>query len=228
LRRPFFAGCFLHLNLFQNMAHPVQTFSVNDPPPQLVFCCLQVRKVAKGIFRGVALLLALLPAACSGFGSWEPAFVFFAQAFALAPGIPGDYLRVAFYRMTILKCATSCRVSFGSFFAHPQARIGERVYIGAYCVIGRAEIGDNTQIASAVQILSGRGQHVRDEAGRISSAQEDQFVSVRIGSDCWIGAAAIVMADVGAGTTIGAGSVVTREIPSGCVATGVPARVHAG
>jgi virginiamycin A acetyltransferase len=104
--------------------------------------------------------------------------------------------------------------------------VGERVYIGPYCVLGRAEIGDNTQVATAVQILSGRGQHVRDEAGRISGSQQDQFVTVKIGSDCWIGAAAIIMADVGAGSTTGAGSVVTREIPSGCVATGVPARVH--
>jgi acetyltransferase-like isoleucine patch superfamily enzyme len=48
---------------------------------------------------------------------------------------------------------------------------------------------------------------------------------VEIGANCWIGAAAIVMADVGAGSTIGAGSVVTRAIPAGSVAVGSPARV---
>jgi virginiamycin A acetyltransferase len=185
-----------------------------------------VKNAIKAMMRGVFLALAFVPAACSGFGSWKTMYVLFAQAFALGPGIPGDFLRIAFYRMTLTACAPSSRVSFGSYFAHPEAQIGESVYIGPYCVMGRTEIGRNTQIATAVQILSGRGQHVRDEAGLISSSDESRFVTVKIGADCWIGAAAIVMADVGAGSTIGAGSVVTRAIPSGCVATGVPARVH--
>ena len=191
-----------------------------------VFWSPSVKKNTKLVMRGVFLVLAFLPAACSGFGSWKTIYLMFAQAFALGPGILGDYLRIAFYRMTLTGCASSSRISFGSYFAHPEAQLGESVYIGSYCVIGRAEIGENTQIATAVQILSGRGQHVRDEVGRISGSDSSRFVTVKIGANCWIGAAAIVMADVGAGSTIGAGSVVTREIPSGCVATGVPARVH--
>jgi acetyltransferase-like isoleucine patch superfamily enzyme len=48
--------------------------------------------------------------------------------------------------------------------------------------------------------------------------------AVRIGADCWIGSGAIVMADVGDQSTIGAGSVVVKEIPSSVVAVGSPAR----
>jgi len=51
---------------------------------------------------------------------------------------------------------------------------------------------------------------------------------VAIGADCWIGAAAVIMADIGEGTTIGAGSVVTKPIPAGVVAVGSPARVIRG
>jgi len=48
---------------------------------------------------------------------------------------------------------------------------------------------------------------------------------VTIGSDSWIGAGAIVMANVGSRTTIGAASVVTKPVPDDCVAVGSPARV---
>jgi virginiamycin A acetyltransferase len=186
-----------------------------------------VKKIVKAIARALFLALAFLPAASTGFGAWKPIYLLFAHVFALGPGLLGDYLRTAFYHLTLTSCAMSSRISFGAFFAHPEARVGERVYIGPYCVLGRADIGDNTQIASAVQILSGSGQHVRDQEGRISGSEHGAFTTVKIGADCWIGAAAIVMADVGARSTIGAGSVVTREIPPGSVATGVPARVHA-
>ncbi len=171
-------------------------------------------------------MLAVLPsAALSWFGRWNGAYAFFAQAYALVPGIPGDYLRGAYYRLTLDRCALSSRISFGSFFAHSGAAVGRGAYIGSYCIIGRAQIGDRVQIASGVQILSGNRQHVRDEDGRISGAEDGAFRSVTIGNDCWIGAAAVVMADVGAGSTVGAGSVVVHPIPPKCVAAGIPARV---
>ena len=48
---------------------------------------------------------------------------------------------------------------------------------------------------------------------------------VRIGAGSWIGAAAVVMADVGPESVVGAGSVVTQPVPGGVVAAGVPSRV---
>ncbi|HWQ52532.1 MAG TPA: DapH/DapD/GlmU-related protein [Bryobacteraceae bacterium] len=86
-------------------------------------------------------------------------------------------------------------------------------------------IGAGTQIASGVQILSGAHQHSRSPSGGISGAEDGIFTAVSIGPDCWIGAAAIIMADVGANCTVGAGSVVSRPIPSNSVAVGSPARV---
>jgi acetyltransferase-like isoleucine patch superfamily enzyme len=181
----------------------------------------------KTAFRSASLLAVLLPAAPSGFGRWTTVYELFAHVYAVAPGILGDYLRIAFYKLTLAECSLSSRVSFGSFFPHVEARIGPNVYIyiGSYCVIGKAVIGKRTQIASGVQILSGQRQHSRNEAGEISGAEHGVFTSIAIGEDCWIGAAAIIMADVGAGATIGAGSVVSRPIPPGPVAVGSPARV---
>jgi acetyltransferase-like isoleucine patch superfamily enzyme len=184
-----------------------------------------IKRALKWMLRAASLLLMFLPAAAAAFGAWETGYTLFAHACAMLPGILGDYLRIAFYKLTLVECDLSSRVSFGSFFAHPQAKLGPGVYIGSYCILGKAVIGARTQIASGVQILSGSRQHARNPAGEISGAEGGAFSVVEIGSDCWIGAAAIVMADVGAGSTIGAGSVVTRPIPANSVAVGSPARV---
>jgi acetyltransferase-like isoleucine patch superfamily enzyme len=184
-----------------------------------------MRRLVKPLVRAIFLALALPGAAISGFGRWKAAFRFFAQANSPMPGVIGEHLRAAYYRMTLAECPLDCCISFGTFFAHPEARVGSRVYIGAYCVLGMVAIGERTQIASGVQIISGRRQHARDEHGHISGAEEGEFTMVTIGPDCWVGAAAVVMADVGEGTTIGAGSVVTKAIPPGVVAFGNPARV---
>lgn len=81
------------------------------------------------------------------------------------------------------------------------------VYIGLYCVLGRARIGERTQIASGVQILSGARQPTRAANGSIGGAE------------------AIIMADVGERTKIGAGAVVTKPVPALLVAVRIPARV---
>ena len=181
----------------------------------LLKICLRVA------FLAVALPMALL----SGFGRLRAPFTFWAQACALAPGLPGDYLRTAYYRLTLEECSPDSRIQFGSFFAHPESRVARGVYIGSYCVLGMTRIGERSQIASGVQVLSGRKQHPRDASNRIMSSEHAAFETVTIGADCWIGAGAIVMADIGNGTTVGAGSVVVGAIPADSVAVGNPARV---
>lgn len=183
-----------------------------------------MKKFLKRTAQAVFLILALPLAVIAGFGSWAGGFRFSGHVCALAPGILGDYLRIAFYKMTLKNCSLDSRIEFGSFFAHSSASIGKGVYIGAYCVLGKASIGDRTQIASHVQILSGKRQHRRDASGSITGAEEGEFEEIQIGADCWIGASAVIMASVGAGTTIGAGAVVVRPIEAGVVAVGNPAR----
>ncbi len=184
-----------------------------------------MKRIIKQVLHGLFLALALPWAALAGFGRFPVMFTIGAQAVASVPGVVGDYLRIAFYKLTLQRCSMYSRVSFGSFFAHPDATLGQGVYIGSYCILGSCSIGDRTQIASQVQILSGRQQHSRDSQGRISGATEGKFEPIDIGSDCWIGASSIIMADIGTGTTIGAGSVVVRPVAAQVVAVGIPARV---
>ena len=186
--------------------------------------CLGMKKIVKNCLNVVFLALAVPLAAVAGFGRFPPMFSLGAHASALVPGVAGDYFRIAFYKLTLKQCSLYSRVSFGSFFAHPNVVLGCGVYIGSYCILGRCSIGDRTQIASQVQVLSGRRQHRREVMGQISGASEADFEVIEIGNDCWVGASSIIMASVGFGTTIGAGAVVVRPIASQVVAVGNPAR----
>jgi len=180
------------------------------------------RFIAKRFLQGVSLAIVFPVALLSGFGRSSVGFTFFAHLLAMVPGILGDFWRSAYYRLTLRECSIDTVIAFGSFFSRRDACLGPNVSIGAYCVIGRARIGARTQISSHVEIPSGRHQHPRDELGRFGDSLDNE---VSIGADCWIGASAIVMANVGSGATIGAGSVVVKDIPDGAVAVGNPARV---
>jgi virginiamycin A acetyltransferase len=171
------------------------------------------------------LVLAFPLALLAGFGHFAPGFQICGHLLAVVPGLVGDFLRIAYYFLTLEKCSLDSRISFGSFFAQSDCIVGPKVYIGSYCVLGSCNIGERTQIATQVQVLSGRHQHSRDSMGKILGARKEDFQVVSIGADCWIGASAIVMADIGAGTTVGAAAVVNRPLPEKTTAVGNPARI---
>ncbi|MCW5964854.1 MAG: acyltransferase [Bryobacterales bacterium] len=183
-----------------------------------------MKRALKFLGRLTASIVAFPLGLLSGFGRVEALYHVGTQVVSLLPGIPGDYVRTGYYRWTLQSFGADSRIQFGSYFAHAEARVGDSVYIGSYCILGRTEIGDRTQIASGVQVLSGRRQHGRGEDGKIEGARIEKFQTVRIGADCWIGAGVILMADVGEGSTVGAGAVVVKPLPPGVVAVGNPAR----
>ncbi len=103
--------------------------------------------------------------------------------------------------------------------------LGERVFFNFNCVVldvCPVTIGDFTLFAPAVQILT--ATHPLNAELR----RRQEFAKpIVIGSDVWVGGAAIICPGVTIGdkTVIGAGSVVTRDIPAGVVAAGNPCRV---
>jgi acetyltransferase-like isoleucine patch superfamily enzyme len=173
------------------------------------------------LFQAVAIILTFPAATLTLFGRFKPMYTFFAQSYALGPGLPGSYLRAAYYKMTLRESSIDVTLAFGTYFVQPDTVLEEGVSIGAYCVIGRASIGTRSQIASHVLMPSGRRQHVRNADGSLSDLASDRTV---IGADCWIGDGAVVMADLGEGVTVGAGSVVTKPVMAGLVVAGNPAR----
>jgi len=146
-----------------------------------------------------------------------------AQLLSLVPGKFGSYLRVAYYRLTLDHCSKDVAIHFGSRFTHSTTSVADRVYIGTGCVIGMASIGSETMLADNISVLSGRHQHGTD-SGISFQAQQGTFQRLKIGKNVWIGTAAVIMADIGDNSIVGAGSVVTRPVTEGQTVAGNPAR----
>lgn len=149
----------------------------------------------------------------------ETIFDFSAKLLSLVPGKGGQYLRTAFYKMTLAECQYDLMVGFCSYFSHPTARAGRRVGMGSFSIVGTADIGDNVMISSRVSVLSGKYQH-----GATGERAEPVFTRVRIGTGSWLGEGCIVMADIGERCVVSAGSVVSKPMPDRSTAIGNPAR----
>lgn len=127
----------------------------------------------------------------------------------------------------------------------------EHIRIGAHCAIfdgawlqteqgGRLDIGDHTYLGHdvhihAIDLVAIGDRCVLADGVFIGTADHDRLNRsavhgtgpVRIGDDVFLGQHAVVLGGVTVGdrATIGAGAVVTRDIPPGAVAVGVPARI---
>ena len=161
------------------------------------------------------------------FGS-ERLFAGSAQLLSLIPGLTGQYIRTSFYKITLSKCHYDLAVNFGSFFAHPTARVGRRVVVSVYSIIGTATIDDDVLISARVSLLSGKYQHSDEISTDAKTTDIDTNTTkskrITIGKNCWIGENAIIMDSIGNNCTVSAGSVVTKPMPDNMTAIGNPAR----
>ena len=143
---------------------------------------------------------------------------------ALLPGLPGAFLRRAFYSLTLDECSSHCHIGFGSIFSHRSTTVEKHVYIGSYSIIGSAHLGEHCLIGSRVSILSGKALHVLGEDGMWTPYSAERLSQVKLKKNVWVGEGAIIIADVGEGSMVGAGAVVTSNIRSYIIVTGNPAR----
>jgi maltose O-acetyltransferase len=106
-------------------------------------------------------------------------------------------------------------------------RLGRGVFINFGCIfldVVGIEIDDGCQIGPAVQVLT--ADHPRNPALRRQGYESGK--PVRIGQNVWIGGGAIILPGVTVGddAIVGAGSVVTRDVPTGATVAGNPARTR--
>lgn len=125
-----------------------------------------------------------------------------------------------------------CNIMFAwSADCRPEFRIGDRTHIGHECSFTIAKsirIGNDCLFASGVRVMDSSA-HPVDPARRLRGERPlDQDIRpVVIGDNVWIGAGATILpgVEIGDGSVIAAGAVLTRSVPPGSVAAGVPARI---
>ena len=104
--------------------------------------------------------------------------------------------------------------------------VGKNFFANYNCTIidvAKVKIGDNCQMAPNVAIYT--AGHPLHPVSR--NSMYEYGISVTIGDNVWIGGNTVIMPGVhiGSNTVIGAGSVVTKDIPDWVVAVGNPCRV---
>lgn len=103
---------------------------------------------------------------------------------------------------------------------------GERIFFNFNCVVldvAKVKIGSRTMFGPNVHIYTAtHPMNHKERAGLLESAK-----SIEIGEDVWIGGSAVICPGVRIGdrTVIGAGSVVTKNIPADVFAAGNPCKV---
>ena len=105
--------------------------------------------------------------------------------------------------------------------------IGDDTWIGQFCYInsaGGVKIGSRVGIGPGVKIMSSK--HSEEGRGVPILLCELEFASVVVEDDCDLGMGAILLpgVTVGRGSQVGAGAVVTKDVPPYAVVAGVPAR----
>lgn len=136
--------------------------------------------------------------------------------------------REAMLRQMFAEVGEGCYIEspFYANFGGHHVHLGNNVYTNFNLTLvddTHIYIGDCTMIGPNVTIAT--AGHPIEPGLRSRGLQYN--MPVRIGKNCWLGAGVIVMPGVtiGDNTVIGAGSIVTRDIPSNVVAVGNPCRI---
>ena len=128
------------------------------------------------------------------------------------------------------KVGNDVRISKACFFHNENISIGNRVYIGQKCrfqaSLSHISIGDNVMFGPEVSIHG--GNHRTDVIGRfmidikLTEKLPENDQDVVIENDVWVGAKAIILKGVtiGQGSIVGAGSIVSKDIPPYSIITG--------
>lgn len=125
------------------------------------------------------------------------------------------------------KCGKNCYITPNFFCDYGcNIELEDNVYFNANCVVldcAKVKIGENTLIGPNVQLYT--PIHPLDIKSRNSGFESAKPIT--IGKNCWLGGSVVVLpgVNIADGCVIGAGAVVTKDIPPNSLAVGNPARV---
>lgn len=148
--------------------------------------------------------------------------------FKYFPSPIGDWFRRLISRL-FLKSVKKVRIYEGVSLWYPyRIEIGDNVTINEWCYIngyGTVKIGDNVRIGHRTSILS--SDHSWDEKDMEIYRQPVKAMPTVIGNDVFIGCGAIILGGIyiGKHSVIGAGAVVTKDVPENSIVAGCPGKV---
>jgi len=146
------------------------------------------------------------------------------ELLSLIPYVFGVVARGEFYRFALAHCGRNVVIELGAVFIYRDISIGDNVTINRYSVIHHCDIGNYALVGEHVVLLSGSRQHDIDRTDIPMALQRGRKKRIALGDDCWIGAHAVVMEDVGCGAIVGAGAIVNKPVPEFMIVAGNPAR----
>ena len=129
-------------------------------------------------------------------------------------------------RLMLESCGKKVNIEKNAVFS-AKVSLGSRSGIGINARInGRCVIGDDVMMGTDCVIITRSHRHDRTDIPMMDQGFEEER-PVFVGNDVWLGDRVIILPGVhiGDGCIIGAGSVVTRDIPPYSVAAGIPAKV---
>ncbi|KPQ41897.1 MAG: galactoside-O-acetyltransferase [Candidatus Methanoperedens nitroreducens] len=144
--------------------------------------------------------------------------------------VPFGYFRMLLYTLAGLKMEKGVTIEYGmqiggnfeNIYLKENVEIAQGVYLHAY---DRIVIGKNTAIAPFVKIIT--NQNPRLDVNKLNEFYTPFNKPVVIEDNVYIGTGAIILPGVTVHemSVVGAGAVVTKDVPSFTVVAGVPARV---
>lgn len=128
----------------------------------------------------------------------------------------------------VMRHGSGFRIGAGAVLSTPgPINFGDRVRIARNLHVETTlTVGDDVFISSNVAFIG--DDHPFDASDAvITSFAPRRPAHVTVGSDCLIGFGALILGDchIGDGAIVGAGSVVTKDVPTNAVVAGIPARV---
>lgn len=145
----------------------------------------------------------------------------------LAEWIRGEWrwFQSELLKSRLKSCGPDCSFNFPLRIEGAEhVTLGKRVSMSPFVHIlghGGVAIGDNTMIASHAAITS-----ITHNKSSLLYNEENIFLPIKIGKNVWIGAHVVILPgiEIGDNAIIGAGAVVTHNVPTNTIVVGIPAR----
>jgi virginiamycin A acetyltransferase len=153
-------------------------------------------------------------------------FPYVSEAISTIPFSLGYKLRNAIYHQLLAGIGNKTILHQNVVIEDARCSIGSDVWISHGCYLDYVKIADSVLIGPNSVLLSGGRHHCFDRLDiPIKSQGNPEKEAINIGFGAWIGANVTLMASVGEGAIVGAGAVVTKEVPPFAVVAGNPAKL---